>query len=94
MPTVLISPKDSFDPAGLIAAKRLTNMLHITRDERAATQGLSRDAVLKGARLGRPPTRARLRDMVEILNRVRPWAASGHEAFAWYRSRPLSSFCD
>lgn len=69
-------------------------MLHITRGELAATLGLSRDAVSKSARLGRPVTQARLRDMVEILNRVRPWAGSAQQAFAWYRSQPLPSFGD
>ena len=85
---------DAFDPSGLIAAERLSNMLHITRGELAATLGLSRDAVSKSARLGRPATQARLRDMVEILNRVRPWAGSAQQAFAWYRSQPLPSFGD
>lgn len=85
---------DAFDPSGLIAAERLSNMLHITRGELATTLGLSRDAVSKSARLGRPATQARLRDMVEILNRVRPWAGSAQQAFAWYRSQPLSSFGD
>lgn len=85
---------DAFDPSGLIAAERLSNMLHITRSELAATLGLSRDAVSKSARLGRPATQTRLRDMVEILNRVRPWAGSAQQAFAWYRSQPLPSFGD
>ncbi|MFT9073248.1 antitoxin Xre/MbcA/ParS toxin-binding domain-containing protein [Gluconobacter potus] len=85
---------DAFDPSGLIAVERLSKMLHITRGELAATLGLSRDAVSKGARLGRPATQARLRDMVEILNRVRPWAGSAQQAFAWYRSQLLPSFGD
>lgn len=53
---------------------------------------LPRDAVSKSARLGRPATQARLRDMVEILNRVRPWAGSAQQAFTCYRSQPLPSF--
>jgi len=85
---------DSFSPSGEIAADRLSALLHITRGELAATLGLSRDAVSKASRLGRPATQARLRDMVEILNRVRPWAGSAQQAFAWYRSQPLASFGD
>lgn len=84
----------AFDPSGLIAAERLSNMLHITQSELAATLGLSRDAISKSARLGRPATQARLRNMVEILNRVRPWAGSAQQAFAWYRSQPMPSFGD
>ena len=32
--------------------------------------------------------------LVEIINRVRPWAGSVQQAFAWYRSQPLPSFGD
>ena len=35
--------------SGLIAADRLSNLLHITRAELAIAMGLSRDAVLKSA---------------------------------------------
>lgn len=79
---------------GLIAAERLSALLHITRAELAASLGLSRDAVAKTARARAPATQARLRDMVEILNRVRPWAGSAQQAFAWYRAQPLPSFGD
>ncbi len=85
---------DSFEPSGTIAPDRLSNLLHITRSELAATLGLSRDAVSRAARVQRPATQARMRDMVEILNRVRAWAGSPQQAFAWYRSQPLPSFGD
>jgi len=79
---------------GLIAADRLSHLLHITRAELAVAAGLSRDAVSKSARVGSPATQARLRDIVEIINRVRVWAGSPQQAFAWYRSQPLPSFGD
>jgi hypothetical protein len=79
---------------GQVAADRLSALLHITRAELASSVGLSRDAVAKAARARSPATQARLRDMVEILNRVRGWAGSPQLAFAWYRSQPLPSFGD
>lgn len=79
---------------GLIAADRLSSVLRITRAELASTLGLSRDSVVKAARVVAPGTQSRLRDIVEILNRVRPWAGSPQQAFAWYRSQPLPSFGD
>jgi Protein of unknown function (DUF2384) len=79
---------------GLIAVDRLSVLLHITRGELATALGVSRDAVAKTARARTPATQARLRDVVEILNRVRPWAGSPQQAFAWYRSQPLPSFGD
>ena len=56
--------------------------------------GLSRDAVSKTARLKAPATQGRLRDVVEIIVRVLPWAGSVPQAFAWYRAQPLPSFGD
>ena len=79
---------------GLVAADRLSEILHITRAELAVALGVSRDAVAKTTRARAPATQARLRDMVEILNRARPWAGSAQQAFAWYRSQSLPSFGD
>ncbi len=79
---------------GLIAADRLTETLRITRRELAFAAGLSRDAVAKSVRVRAPATQSRLRDMVEILNRVRDWAGSPQMAFAWYRSQPIAAFGD
>jgi len=85
---------DTSADRGLIAADRLCDLLHITRAELAIALGLSRDAISKSSRVGSPATQARLRDMVEIINRVRGWAGSPQQAFAWYRSQPLPSFGD
>jgi transcriptional regulator with XRE-family HTH domain len=80
--------------AGDVAVDRLSGLLHITRSELARAAGLSREAVSKATRARSPATQSRLRDVVEILNRVRPWAGSPQLAFAWYRSQPLPSFGD
>jgi hypothetical protein len=85
---------DTSADSGLIAADRLSDLLHITRAELAVALGLSRDAISKSTRVGSPATQARLRDLVEIINRVRGWAGSPQQAFAWYRSQPLPSFGD
>ncbi len=79
---------------GLIEAGSLSDRLRVTRTELASAAGLSRDAVSKTARQTSPSTQARLRDMVEIINRVTPWAGSVAQAFAWYRAQPLPSFGD
>ena len=92
MPDISFLADTSTD--GLIAADRLSHLLHITRAELSMALGLSRDAVSKATRVGSPATQARLRDMVEIINRVRGWAGSPQQAFAWYRSQPLPSFGD
>ena len=81
-------------PDGTIETNRLSATLRISKTELAAASGLSRDAVSKTARLKAPSTQARLRDMVEIIGRVLPWAGSVPQAFAWYRAQPLPSFGD
>lgn len=45
-------------------------------------------------RLKSKATQARLRDTVEIINRVTEWSGSVGQAFAWFRSQPLHSFGD
>ena len=79
---------------GFIATDRLAQVLHITKAELASATGLSRDAVSKRDRLASRKTQARLRDTVEIINRVAHWAGSPGHAFAWFRSQPLPSFGD
>jgi hypothetical protein len=81
-------------PDGLVETGRLSERLRVTKTELAHAAGLSRDAVSKSARLSSPSTQARLRDMVEIVNRVTPWAGSLPQAFAWYRAQPLPGFGD
>jgi hypothetical protein len=83
-----------FQQDGTVAPDRLSEQLRLTRVQLAAASGLSRDAVSKTARLRAPATQARLREVVEIINRVLPWAGSVPQAFAWYRAQPLPSFGD
>ena len=77
-----------------IEPSALSDQLHITRSELAATLGFSRDAVSKRDRVTSVSVQARLREMSEIINRVLPWAGSVLAAYAWYRSQPLPSFGD
>ncbi|MGI9285213.1 MAG: antitoxin Xre/MbcA/ParS toxin-binding domain-containing protein [Pseudomonadales bacterium] len=78
----------------VVSPAALAGRLRITKIELAASLGLSRDAVSKQARSDAQKTQSRLRDMVEIMNRVLPWTGNELAAFAWYRSQPLPSFGD
>src|SRR4051812_332352 len=83
-----------FEENGTIHLDRLSARLRVTRAQLAGAAGLSKDARSKQSRLQAPKTQARLRDVIEILNRVRGWTGSTEAAFAWYRSAPLPSFGD
>jgi predicted transcriptional regulator len=79
---------------GLVASNALAKELHITKGDLAEVTGLSRDSVSKVVRLKSKATQSRLRDTVEIINRVSEWSGSVGQAFAWFRSQPLHSFGD
>jgi len=55
---------------GFVTASVLSKVLHITQTDLAEVTGLSIESVSKSARLKSRATQARLRDTVEIINRV------------------------
>ncbi|RJL05533.1 DUF2384 domain-containing protein [Paracoccus aestuarii] len=77
---------------GQFAPGRIAEILRTTKDEVARTVGLGRDAVMRPDRVASAKTQKRLREMVEILNRVEPRFGSSLIAYAWYRSEPLAGF--
>ena len=74
---------------GIVAIDVLAERLHLTRQQVAETAGISRDTIYKPARLASPKAQGRLREVAEILDRVRDWAGGDLAALAWYRSRPI-----
>jgi Protein of unknown function (DUF2384) len=78
--------------AGAFSPDLIAELLRTTKEEIATTAGLSRDAVARKARVHARGTQMRLRELMEILNRVEPWAGSPLAAYAWYRSQPLPGF--
>lgn len=83
---------EAFAEDGRFAPNRIATSLRTTLDEVARTVGLGRYAVMRQDRIASPKTQKRLREMVEILNRVEPRFGSALIAYAWYRSEPLAGF--
>ena len=77
---------------GVFVPARIAEMLRTTNDELARTVGLGKDAVQRRARVPPDKTHRRLREMVEVLNKVEPRFGSALIAYAWYRSEPLAGF--
>ncbi len=77
---------------GMFLPERIAGALRTTKEEVAQSAGLGRDAVLRQDRVTSVKTQKRLREMVEILNRIEPRFGSGLMAYAWYRSQPLPGF--
>lgn len=77
---------------GLFAPGKIADVLRTTIEEVGRTIGLGKDAIQRKERLRSDKTQRRLREMVEILNKVEPRFGSPLIAYAWYRSEPLAGF--
>ena len=66
--------------------------LRTTKSEIAGTLGLGKDALTRASRVRACKSQTRLRQMLEILNRVETAAGSPLAAYAWFRSEPLPGF--
>jgi hypothetical protein len=77
---------------GHFAPRQMAATLRTTVDEIAETVGLGRDALARASRVENPKTQKRLREMIEIVNRVSPRFGSDLLAYAWYRSTPLAGY--
>ena len=77
---------------GLFAPVKIAHALRTTSEEVARSAGLGRDAVQRKDRVRSDKTQRRLREMIEIINKVEPRFGSALMAFAWYRSEPLPGF--
>ena len=70
----------------------IANALRTTRSEIVGTLGLGRDAFSRASRIRARKTQVRLRQMLEILNRVEAETGSPLAAYAWFRAEPLPGF--
>lgn len=75
-----------FDPTKIAAVLRTSTA------EVASTVGLATDALQRRKRVHSDKTQRRLRELVEVLNKVEPRFGSKLIAYAWYRSEPLAGF--
>lgn len=70
----------------------IATALRTTKTEMAGTLGLGRDAFSRKSRIRARKTQVRLRQMLEILNRVEAETGSALAAYAWFRGEPLPGF--
>ena len=77
---------------GLFSPKLIGAALRTTQAELAGTLGLSPDVLYRKSRVRARRTQTRLREMVEILNRVEAVTGSPLVAYAWFRSEVLTGF--
>ena len=82
----------AYSDHGLFAPNKIAKAFRTTSEEIARTVGLGKDAVQRKDRVRSDKTQRRLREMVEIVNKVESRFGSALMAYAWYRSEPLPGF--
>jgi uncharacterized protein (DUF2384 family) len=81
-----------YSDSGFFAPRKIADAFHTTSEEVARTAGLGKDAIQRKDRVRSDKTQRRLREMVEVVNKVEPRFGSALMAYAWYRSEPLPGF--
>lgn len=81
-----------YDAKGLLAPERVAQALRMSKSQLAETIGVNRESLYKSDRAKTLKTQTRVREMVEIVERVKDWAGGKDQAVAWYRSQPIPAF--
>ncbi len=89
-----MTAQDLLRPDGTIALDNLLHSLRLTEIELAGLLGVSVTSPIEASPLNDPASQCKLRDFVDILARIAPWAGSMPQAFAWFASQPLAPFGD
>jgi hypothetical protein len=82
------------DKTGNVAVGTVARTFGMSAVQIATSVGLPAEAVHKRSRMLAPKTQRRIKEMLEIINRISVWAGGKDQAMAWYRSQPISAFGD
>lgn len=85
-------PLLQFAESGQLEPRRIAAALRTSVEDVAQTMGLGKDALQRRTRINSAKTQRRLRELVEVLNKVEPRFGSELMAYAWFRSEPLPGF--
>jgi uncharacterized protein (DUF2384 family) len=77
---------------GKLPAEAVAQSLGMSKAQLAETAGVSIDTLYRTNRAGSAKTQTRLKEMLEIVDRVSDWAGGKDQAMAWYRAEPIPEF--
>jgi uncharacterized protein (DUF2384 family) len=77
------------DKSGTVNVEQVAATFRMTKSQLAETAGLGVATISKVERRTAPKTQARVREVLEILSRIRDWAGGEAQAMAWYRAQPI-----
>jgi hypothetical protein len=79
---------------GLVDIDAVARELGMTKVALARMLGLAEETLQRFSRVNAPKTQQRLRDMLDILTRVEPWAGGMAQAMGWYRGQSIPALGD
>ncbi|MFM9849565.1 MAG: XRE family transcriptional regulator [Hyphomicrobiaceae bacterium] len=79
---------------GLVDADKIVAELGMTKAALAQSLGFAEETLQRFSRVTAPKTQHRLREMIEILTRVAPWAGGMPQALGWYRGQSIPALGD
>ena len=77
---------------GKLSVEVVAQSLGMSKAQLAETAGVSIETLYRANRAGSAKTQTRLKEMLEIVDRVAGWAGGKDQAMAWYRAEPLPEF--
>ena len=77
---------------GKLPVEDVAQSLGMSKAQLAETAGVSIDTLYRTNRAGSAKTQTRLKEMLEIVDRVSDWAGGKDQAMAWYRAEPIPEF--
>jgi hypothetical protein len=80
------------DRKGNFAIERVATSFGLSKRQLAQTIGVQSATLDRGKQDSAPKMQARMRDMLEIVGRVSPWAGGKIQAMTWYRAESLPAF--
>ena len=79
---------------GLVDVDRVAASFNLTKASLAQTLGFAEETLQRFSRVSAQKTQQRLREMLEILTRVEPWAGGVPQAMGWYRGQGIPALGD
>jgi hypothetical protein len=79
---------------GLVDVDTVAAEFNVTKAALAQSLGFAEETLQRSARASAQKTQQRLREMLEILTRVEPWAGGMPQAMGWYRGQGIAALGD
>jgi hypothetical protein len=80
--------------SGHVDVDKVAAEFNLTKASLAQALGFAEETLQRSARASAQKTQQRLREMLEILTRVAPWAGGMPQAMGWYRGQGIPALGD